>query len=79
MTITAKKIIPCICMTCGIRNDFTNEDGLCQNQHDDWLEYRDVKSQNEFFHAYRKRLGWSAQKLTERFMNPDIKQISPNG
>ncbi len=29
-------------MTCGIRNDFSTDNGFCQNGHDNWLEYRDV-------------------------------------
>lgn len=44
-----KRIIPCLCMTCGVRNDFTNPSGFCQNNHDNWLEYQDVKAKNEFF------------------------------
>ena len=36
-------MILCVCLTCGVRNNHSTDDGYCQNGHDDWLEYIDFK------------------------------------
>jgi len=70
-----KNIIPCICMTCGIRNDFSHENGFCQNGHDNWLEYRDVAQENEFFKRFAVTAGLSEDELRAAFLDTKIKQI----
>lgn len=64
-----KEIISCVCMTCGIRNDHSHPDGFCQNGHDDWLEYGDVKAKNQFFKRACKITGMTEKEFTERFLN----------
>lgn len=64
-----------ICLTCGIRDDHTTDNGYCQNGHDDWLELKDVKEQNEHFCRGVLLIGLAANALTERFLNSRIKQF----
>lgn len=71
----AKELISCVCMTCGIRNDHSHEDGLCQNGHDNWLEYYDVKCRNEFFEFACKKFGLTPNEMAEKFMDNTIIQF----
>jgi hypothetical protein len=71
----AKEIISCVCLTCGIRNNHTHPDGLCQNDHDDWLEYRDVVQMNYHFKRALKLFDLTADDFTSQFMNNEIKQF----
>jgi hypothetical protein len=71
----SKEIISCICMTCGIRNDHSNPTGYCQNDHDDWLEYRDVVDKNKFFTLAWQLAGSTPEEFTALFMNPAVKEI----
>lgn len=68
--------IPCICMTCGVRNNFTNLVGFCQNGHDDWLEYRDVFLTEGAEKAPRERakkiFGMTANELKKAFSDTSI-------
>ncbi len=75
-----KKIQSCICLTSGIRNDHSHPDGLCQNGHDDWLEYRDVfllkgadaKPRNRA----KKVFNVTLKELQQLFCDTSITQIS---
>lgn len=71
----ARRIIACICLTCGIRNDHSDPDGLCQNGHDNWLEYRDVQAKNEFFDLACELTGLTPYELQKQFRNPHVKLI----
>lgn len=72
----AKKKIPsCICLTCGVRNDHSHEDGWCQNDHDDWLEYRDVYLENEHFDRALELTEMSSEDFKLSFMDNSIKQF----
>lgn len=62
----------CICLTCGIRNDFTHPDGYCQNGHDNWLEGRDVRQRNATFQLACSLSGMTASDLTKAFMHKSI-------
>lgn len=66
----------CICLTCGIRNDHSHPEGLCQNGHDDWLEYRDVKYKDEHFERAKRVFGLSGRELKKKFFDPEMKQIA---
>lgn len=71
------KIIGCICMTCGKRNDFTHKDGLCPNgNHDNWLEYRDVVHKNEWFQSMLERTGLTEDEFIRLFMDNGFKQFT---
>ena len=71
----AKEIHSCICMTCGVRNDHSTENGYCQNGHDNWLEYRDVYHKNEFFKKAMKIFDLSSQQLERSFVDKSVLQI----
>jgi hypothetical protein len=58
-----------------VRNDFSNPHGMCQNGHDDWLEYRDVTAQNQFFQRAIRQTGWTAEELTAKFMDVTVKSF----
>ena len=79
------KIIPCVCLTCGIRNDFSTENGYCQNGHDDWLEYRDVflleDAPKETVNRAKKVFDMDIKTLKKTFIDVSIKQfvIKNNG
>lgn len=73
--MATETVIPCICLTCGVRNDFSHPNGYCQNNHDDWLEYSDVVNQNQFFKRAMRQTGWNSEELTTKFMNANIKQF----
>lgn len=77
--IKQDKIIPCICLTCGYRNDFSNKNGLCPNNHDDWLEYRDVflleDAESKTRNRAKKVFGLTLEELKEKFINLDIKKF----
>lgn len=65
---TKRTIVPyCICVTCGVRDDHSNEFGFCQNGHDDWLELKDVQEQNEFFLRAAIRFGLTDSQLVRKF------------
>jgi hypothetical protein len=70
-----KQIISCVCMTCGVRNDHTHPDGLCQNEHDDWLQYKDVREKNEHFKRAMLLTGMSSKRLTQLFTDNGVKQF----
>lgn len=78
-----KEIIPCICMTCGIRNDLKKpqENGHCKNGHDNWLEYRDVMGIDDGEYNFQyvqetaNRFGLSIEQLTTKFLDTRIKQL----
>ena len=70
-----KEIINCVCMVCGIRNDHSHEDGLCQNGHDDWLEYYDVVHENEFFDFACKKFNIPPQQMKKKFMDNTVLQF----
>lgn len=70
-----KEIIPCICMTCGIRNDYSNQTGYCQNDHDNWIEYADVIEKNQWFHLAVKKSRLSEEEFTKQFMDASVKLI----
>lgn len=77
----SKEIIPCICMTCGVRNDFSTDNGYCQNGHDNWLEYRDVFHTDDNFddHFLKQAMhifNMNAQQLSRDFKNVSIKQFT---
>lgn len=63
-------------MTCGVRNDFTNPSGFCQNGHDNWLEYYDVINKNQFFKLAVEQSGMNEDKFTAAFMDYENKFIS---
>lgn len=67
-----KTIISCVCMTCGIRNDHSTENGYCSNGHDNWLEYRDVIARNVWFYYFMNKFNLSADELTNRFMDSKV-------
>lgn len=73
---TQKQILPCLCMTCGVRNDFTHPAGFCQNGHDNWLEYSDVVERNEFFKVAVEQAGMAEDKFIARFMDGENTFIS---
>lgn len=66
-----KEIYSCICMTCGVRNDHSTENG-----HDNWLEYRDVYHRNEFYQIAMKIFGIKGQELERLFMDKSVLKIS---
>lgn len=67
----SKRIIPCLCMTCGVRNDFSNHSGFCQNNHDNWLEYRDVMAKNKYFKLAVKQSGLTEGDFTKKFLSEE--------
>lgn len=71
----AKEIINCVCMTCGVRNDHSTDNGYCRNGHDNWLEYYDVVNKNEFFKDTCIAFKMTEEELTEKFMNNNIKNL----
>jgi hypothetical protein len=70
-----KEIISCVCMTCGVRNDHSNESGYCQNGHDDWLEYRDVTQRNQWFYRALNIFQMTSEEFTLLFMDNSVKQF----
>ncbi len=75
-----KEFIPCVCLTCGVRNNFTHENGFCQNDHDDWLEFRDFQLEGEWSNPRilkraMKLTGYSREELEQNFMNPLVTQF----
>ena len=73
-------MILCVCLTCGVRNNHSTDDGYCQNGHDDWLEYIDFQydeTYDEFVTIERtmKLFGLSLEELEEQFMDNSIKQF----
>ena len=72
----AKEFHSCICMTCGVRNDHSTENGYCQNGHDNWLEYRDVHQKNNFFKKASKIFGISGQELERLFIDRSVLKIN---
>ncbi|MCY4781768.1 hypothetical protein ORI89_19130 [Sphingobacterium sp. UT-1RO-CII-1] len=68
--------ISCICLTCGIRNNHSEENGYCQNGHDDWLEYRDVLYKNETFKRAMSLFRLGEGDLTVLFATDTIKQFT---
>ena len=68
-------IIPCICLTCGVRNDFSTDNAYCQNGHDDWLEFEDVQSKNQYFERAIKLTKMSPEELHKQFMDKNILQF----
>ena len=76
---TPDNVIPCVCLTCGIRNDFSNPTGYCQNGHDDWLEYRDVFLEEDASTAPLKRamklFCMTKEELREAFVDKSIKRF----
>lgn len=74
-----KIIHSCVCLTCGIRNDHTNPTGYCQNDHDDWIEYRDVMLIEGASHQPLKRAGkitgLGINEFRRQFLDPSIKQF----
>ncbi len=64
-----KVLLPCLCMTCGVRNDFSHPSGYCQNNHDNWLEYYDVIHKNESFEQAVKNSGLTEKKFINQFMD----------
>lgn len=74
-----QEIYPCVCLTCGVKNDFSHPDGLCQNGHDDWLEYRDIlgihnDSEPVLIRAM-ETFSLSKEELTELFINETFTQF----
>jgi hypothetical protein len=68
--------VSAICMTCGQRDDHTGEGGLCQNnEHDNWLEEKDVTEKNMFFLEFAKKCKLKPEELHNLFFNPKVKQI----
>lgn len=65
----------CICLTCGIRNDHTNPTGYCRNDHDDWLELRDIINYNEHYERALKLTGVSDIEFEKLFLDPSVKFI----
>jgi hypothetical protein len=70
-----KEIISCVCMTCGVRNNHRHEHGYCQNGHDDWLEYRDVISRNQWFYEALNIFQMADVDFTQLFMDNSVKQF----
>lgn len=70
-----KQIYPCICTICGVKNDFTSEEGWCQNGHDSWLEYRDIRNKNEFFQEAKHVFLLDENTLIEKFKDKSIKKL----
>lgn len=68
-------IINCICMTCGERNDHSTDNGLCKCGADDWLEYRDVISRNEWFWETQKRSGMEWREFMVAFLDNEYKKF----
>lgn len=62
-------------MVCGVRNDFKHPDGLCKNDHDAWLEYRDVKDHTEWFDLMLEKTGLTAAEFEKKFVDITIKQF----
>lgn len=71
----AKDRYSCICLTCGIRNDHSRPDGLCQNGHDNWLEFRDFKHNAAVVQAACDLSGMSREELKKLFMTPSVTYI----
>jgi hypothetical protein len=70
MDLQKTELISCVCMACGHRNDHTDPNALCQNGgHDNWLEYRDVISKNEWFELMLELTGLSDTEFTALFMD----------
>lgn len=71
----AKTFHSCICLTCGVRNDHSHPDGFCQNGHDNWLEYRDLKQRNATFKLACHLTGFTEEELIKLFKTPAVKFI----
>jgi hypothetical protein len=67
------EIIPCVCLTCGVR--FSNPLGHCPDGHKDWLDHGDVTKQNQFFQRAIRQTGWTAEELTAKFMDVTVKSF----
>jgi hypothetical protein len=74
--LQSKELIGCLCTLCGVRNNFKDPNGLCENGHDSWLELRDVQQKNTHFKVAMRAFGRSAAALEQSFLNRDIKQLS---
>jgi hypothetical protein len=76
-----QEIYPCVCLTCGVKNDFTHPDGLCQNGHDDWLEYRDILNMSTDVDSAKtivramRIFNLSEEKLKELFVDKKVTQF----
>lgn len=70
-----RELISCICMTCGVRNDHSHPQGLCQNDHDDWLEYRDVEFENKWFKKACSIFDLTPDEMREKFLDKSILHI----
>lgn len=73
MNAPKKDPIPCVCMTCGIRDDDSHPGGLCQNGHDNWFEYRDLHMDSQWFKFMIKATGWKRTKFIQQFKDPTVK------
>lgn len=73
--IRGNAIFPCLCLSCGVRNDYNSPHGYCANGHDNWLEYRDVLQRNEWYFLALKMTGLSESEFEEIFQDPTNKMI----
>lgn len=83
------RIVPCLCLTCGVKNDFSHPSGFCQNGHDDWLEYRDLFGKSTdplLIERACTKFNLSLESLKIQFLDPkqeniliNITPIFPNG
>lgn len=67
--------IPCVCTICGLRWDPEQEDSLCQNGHDSWLEWRDIEMlevDNTSLKKACKAFGMNQKQVREQFLNSYI-------
>jgi hypothetical protein len=67
--------IPCVCLTCGVRDNYTSKNGYCQNGHDNWLHEDDVAARDEHFERAVKITGFTPDELERKFNNPYIKKF----